>query len=487
MVYNFNHHVKNCIYLMLLTILGFTFQSCSSDDDYPTVDGQNPTISLANTQIQTEPGRAFVISGVLKDADGLKSVTLKNAGMNLDKTINLLEIYADTLLHEYNLSYNYTAGSEWKETDSYPVEVTVEDVGGRTSTATVNVTPDGDFTYPSFVSAPSSELTVLVQNPKLTLNSTVSDNKSLKYLKIEIPTLNINDSINISGKQYTLNKVYNMPADEASYQMTMTVSDQFGNIVKTSSVITVSELPDFAKMYLADVNDVASLNSDLYGVPMLIDHTGEYQYSAKYYNQKAGTGVRFIPQTTDFDPICFGIDESTGLLTSNPSVAQPIILDKVGYYEITFNTVSGEYDVKQYTPTTEKLVVDGTQDIDFNDGSGSQAFRICLAGTGLPDTPSWTTNPNNNAFLLNQDKTNPYLLYKEMNLKAGDILQYTISAAHIWGWWPEPYWRFDGSELNEVNVKNKGENMNKVTVTTTGTYRIEFDYHLLRSRIIFVK
>ena len=74
-----------------------------------------------------------------------------------------------------------------------------------------------------------------------------------------------------------------------------------------------------------------------------------------------------------------------------------------------------------------------------------------------------------------------------MKLDAGTKVSYTISLTHIWGWWPEPFWRFDGSEGNEKNVLNGGDNMKSVEVKTSGTYLMEFDYSLLRSRIILVK
>ncbi len=462
--------------------------SCSSDDDYPAVDDQAPVILLTTDHIQTEPGRQFTIEGVAKDADGLKSITLENEGMNLDKTIDFLTYYPDTLLHEYSLSYHYTAGSEWKDGDQFPVKVTVEDVRGHQTETTVLVTPDGDFTAPTFTQAPSKELTVLLQNPKLSLTTAVADNKNLNYIVVSIPDLNVHDSVSISGTTYIYNKVYEMPQKEATYTMTVKVGDKFNNTATTTSTIKVSDLPDFDKMYLADVDDAADLTSDVYGVPMLIEHTGKYQYRALYYNQKAGTGVRFIPQKTDFQPICFGVDPTTGLLTSNPNVGQPIKLSKVGYYEIDFNTVTGEYDVKSYTPTTASLgILDGSQKIDFKDGSGAQAYEIVLAGSGLPGTPSWTTNPNNNAFVLYQDKNNPYRLYREMTLTKGTKISFTISVAHIWGWWPEPYWRFDGSDENEANKPNGGDNMKEMTVPADGKYLFEFDYALLRSRIIPVK
>lgn len=476
----------NVVLLSLMLTAGFTLQSCSSDDDYPTVDGLAPTLDIT-TAIQTEPGRDFTITGVTKDADGLKSIRLVNDSLHLDKTIDFLTYYPDSLLHTYNLSYKYAGQSTWNENEAFPVEITVTDVGGRTTTKTVNVTTDGDFSNPTFTSAPSSSLTVLLQNPKLTLNTTVADNKNLGYIKVFIPGLNINDSVLISGKEYKFTKTYDLPATEGSYEMTLTVGDAAGNKTTTNSTIKVSDLPDFTRMYLADVDNTEQLNSDLYGVPMLIEHTGKYQYTAHYYNKAAGTKVRFIPQLTDFQPICFAVDPSTGLLTSDPSVGEPIVLNETGYVEIKFNTVTGDWSVDKWTPTTKKMTLDGTTTVDFKDGSGAQPAQICLAGSGLPGTPSWTTNQNNNAFILYQDKNNPYRLYREMKLEKGTKVSFTISQTHWWGWWPEPYWRFDGSDENGANVLNGGDNMKEVTVPATGTYLFEFDYALLRSRITLVK
>ncbi len=188
-----------------------------------------------------------------------------------------------------------------------------------------------------------------------------------------------------------------------------------------------------------------------------------------------------MSQSASVDP------SDNSVLINDASSALGIELNEVAYYEIKLNIVTGAYSVKTYEPTTEKMTLDGSTTIDFSDGSGVQPAQICLAGEGLPGTPSWTTNQNDNAFILSQDAANKYLLYRECELEAGTEIKYTISQTHWWGWWPEPYWRFDGSEFNEKNVKNGGDNMKKSKVPATGKYRIEFDYHLLRSRIIPVK
>ncbi|UKK82497.1 hypothetical protein [Segatella bryantii] len=482
-----SNYLKGLTLVSMMSVATMTLQSCSDSDNFTAVDNADPTLLLSQSTILTEPGRAFTIEGIAKDADGLKSIRLVNDDLYLDKTIDFLTYYPDSLLHEYHLNYGYNGDKTWTGTESFPIQITVEDVMGHTFTTTATVSTAGDFSAPTFTTAPSPNLTVLLQNPKLTLNTTVADNKELGYIKISIPAVHVNDSIALTGTSYTLQKAYELPATEAEYNMTITIGDKGGNTTSTQSVVKVSELPDFSRMYLADVDDVADLSSDLYGVPMLIEHTGAYQYRAHYYNKAAGTKIRFIPQKTDFQPICFSVDPNTGLLTSDPSAGDPIELQETGYYEFTLNTVTGEWDMKKWTPTTAAMTLDGTTTVNFKDDSGDQPAQICLAGEGLPGTANWTTNQNNGAFILYQDKTNPYRLYREMKLTAGTTLSFTISQTHWWGWWPQPYWRFDGSDENEANVLNGGDNMKSVTVKTDGTYLFEFDYALLRSRITLVK
>lgn len=501
------NYLKKCwLVALVIPVMAGSVLSCSSDDGYSAVDNQVPTITLASERVQTEAGRAFTIEGVITDADGIKSINLKNEGMMLDKTINLLELY-DKLQTEYELKYTYQRQytTDWTDASSFPVLITVEDVVGNKQTATVTVTADGDFTNPTFTVAPSADVTVLVgPRPKFKLNCSVTDNKVLKQIHVVSADLGIDEVIPTGDtSEFSLSKEYVMPAGEvASYNMAITVSDTFDNETTTNTTISVSEMPDFEKMYLADVEDVRDLSSDVYGVPMLIDHTGEYEYTAHYYNQKADTKVRFIPQMTDFEPICFGPDaDNNSIFSNDPSVSQSIVLNEVAYYEIKFNTVTGVYSVNTYVPApvtvtlhgknyTYPLTLNGTTTFDFGDDSGDQPAQLCLAGANLPDgTPGWTTNQNNGAYILQQDAKNPYLLYREGTYEAGQKIEFTISATHWWGWWPEPFWRFDGSQYNEKHTLNGGDNMkgDGAVVPATGKYRFEFDYHLLRSRLIPVK
>ena len=468
---------------LLAAAFGFTLQSCSDDDnDFSAVDNQQPQITLTD-HLQVEIGSKFTIKGDIKDPDGIRSINLKCPDMYLDKTIDLLEIYGDSLIYDYALNYSYDAPADWTEDMQMNVDVTVEDVVGNVSSASVLVTPDGDYTAPAFTASFPSEITVQLTDPVLKLSYTATDNKGLKYVKVEIPEMSIEDSIPTGDvKEYALSREYQLPGEAHSYAMTVTLGDQFDNTSVFNSTVTVSA--DFPKMYLSDVTDESQLNTDLFGVPMLIDHPEEFVFVAHYYNYEPGREIWFIPQKTGFDPVRFGLDPSTGKITNDPDKAQAIVLDEVAYYEINFNTQTGEYSCATYEPEDDYF----PQGQIFNENGIDQPYELSLAGAGLPGVGNWSTS---DPYLLTLDANNPYHFYAEMDLTAGMEVEFTITPKSASGWWPEPYWRFENGEKdsgeNEYNTKNGGNNMTKVTVPTTGKYRFDFDTHLLRSKFQLVK
>ena len=468
---------------LLAAAFGFTLQSCSDDDnDFSAVDNQQPQITLTD-HLQVEIGSKFTIKGDIKDPDGIRSINLKCPDMYLDKTIDLLEIYGDSLIYDYALNYSYDAPADWTEDMQMNVDVTVEDVVGNVSSASVLITPDGDYTAPAFTASFPSEITVQLTDPVLKLSYTATDNKGLKYVKVEIPEMSIEDSIPTGDvKEYALSREYQLPGEAHSYVMTVTLGDQFDNTSVFNSTVTVSA--DFPKMYLSDVTDESQLNTDLFGVPMLIDHPEEFVFVAHYYNYEPGREIWFIPQKTGFDPVRFGLDPSTGKITNDPDKAQAIVLDEVAYYEINFNTQTGEYSCATYEPEDDYF----PQGQIFNENGIDQPYELSLAGAGLPGVGNWSTS---DPYLLTLDANNPYHFYAEMDLTAGMEVEFTITPKSASGWWPEPYWRFENGEKdsgeNEYNTKNGGNNMTKVTVPTTGKYRFDFDTHLLRSKFQLVK
>lgn len=483
---------KKCISLLL--ILLFLLNGCSDDDGYSDVDGLPPTIVMGSSNIKTEPGREIIIKAKIDDKDGLRSINLKNAAFNLDKTIDLT---LDSIVCSFDLNYKYKI-VKGLEGDNFQLDVTATDRGGRTTTETVLVTMDGDFTNPVFTVSPDAAITVLLKTEtRLNVKFTVEDDKALEQVTIDIPEINYSREITTftnSGKTLEFNDPITLPSAVAIYNLTLKAVDKAGLETSKTSVITVSEMPDFPKMYLSDVATVAELNSDVFGVPMRIERTAAYEYKANYYCQKAGTEIFFLPQKSDFTPICFGIDPADNTkLTDDPDIAEPIVLTQANvYYEITFNVKTAIYKVKTYA------IADAIDPVPHKFGS------ISLDTWG--DGGSWlqefyfgymTSNPKE-VSRFTQDATNPHLYYlaNPLSLEAGQKMNFIFHNWHSDGWWNYCSWRVDNSDEPEIfnyygdyknpawTKPNGADNWAKPTVKQTGSYKLYFDAHLGRAKLV---
>ena len=483
---------KKCISLLL--ILLFLLNGCSDDDGYSDVDGLPPTIVMGSSNIKTEPGREITIKAKVEDKDGLRSINLKNTAFNLDKTIDLT---LDSIVYSFDLNYKYKI-VKGLEGDNFQLDVTATDRGGRTTTETVLVTMDGDFTNPVFTVSPDAAITVLLKTEtRLNVKFTAEDDKALDLVTINIPEINYSREITTftnSGKTLEFNDPITLPSAVATYNLTLKAVDKAGLETSKTSVITVSEMPDFPKMYLADVATVAELNSDVFGVPMRIERTAAYEYKANYYCQKAGTEIFFLPQKSDFTPICFGIDPADNTkLTDDPDIAEPIVLTQANvYYEITFNVKTAIYKVKTYA------IADAIDPVPHKFGS------ISLDTWG--DGGSWlqefyfgymTSNPRE-VSRFTQDATNPHLYYlaNPLSLEAGQKMNFVFHNWHSDGWWNYCSWRVDNSNEPEIfnyygdyknpawTKPNGADNWAKPTVKQTGSYKLYFDAHLGRAKLV---
>lgn len=468
----------NAIFLSLFVILA----GCDDDDEnYADVDGQPPVVNMTVEHVQTEAGREFTIEGIVEDKDGIRSVRLQNESLALDKTIDLITLY-DELQYSYDLSYKFKTTRDFTG-DNLDVLITVTDVGGRTTQKTVLVTMNGDFTAPVFTAAPDVAVTVLIkEETNLNLRFTVEDDRALDYVQVAIPEIGYEKEVKADGKLLDFSESIPLPSEAASYNLTIEAVDKSGQTTVKKSVITVSEMPDFEKMYLVDVNEPALMNSDLFGVPMLIERTEPYTYKARYYSEAAGTEIRFVPQKTDFNPICFGIDpDDNTILTDEPERSQPIVLPTANeYYEITFNTQTGQYAFQTYVPEDEPVKIGEPMYLDAGrPEEGTIPLEIGLVGAGLPNSGSWDPAQ---PYILTQDAGNPYLLYAEITLEAGTEVEFIIHNKHSWGWWDYKFWRWNTGEDPEFNIPQGGENPAKWQIKTSGKYMFKFDTHLLRSR-----
>lgn len=126
----------------------------------------------------------------------------------------------------------------------------------------------------------------------------------MSYIAVDMicssnPDFVVNDTLWASEANTSLldyMKSIPLSADYLNYDCKITAMDKQNNKTEKNFTVSVTALSDYTKMYLADVNNAEALTSDLLGVPMLIDHVGEFQYEARYYSKAPNTEIRFIPQ-----------------------------------------------------------------------------------------------------------------------------------------------------------------------------------------------
>lgn len=485
--------------LWALLPMSLCVTGCSDDTSYPDVDGQSPVAEMTTLHIQTAAGRTFTIEGTLTDADGIATIHLQCDALYLNKTIDLIEIYGEPQT-EYALSYNFAMPSDGIA-DSYTITVTTTDVGGRSVSEDVLVTPDGDFAAPLFVSVPAETINVLIrEETTYTLNVSVSDDRALSHILVNIEGVPgyENYQVDVTGQtEASISEQITLPSVVQSYAMTITAVDAVGNETKTSCTIAVDELQDYERMYLADVATTDELNSDVFGVPMRIDHTGEFEYRALYYCAAANTGVYFLPQANDFAPICFGLDPNNPeVLTSDPTIAEPLVLTEANvYYNITFNTQTGEYSMTTYS------LAEAQDPWDPAMTYGEECFDLWGDGsTFIPFTFGLTSTDPTGVVSFTQDATNPHLFYSEpMEMEAGETLHFIIHNYHQSSWWNAVRWCSTSStdlEIFSYYTQSASKNpaytgpttgqdvWSDATATTAGTYRFYFDSHLGRAKLV---
>ncbi|MBQ5575520.1 MAG: hypothetical protein IIT37_05690, partial [Bacteroidales bacterium] len=323
-----------------------------------------------------------------------------------------------------------------------------------------------------------------------------------------------NEDITNDSKTYEYKKTISLGDENRDYKGVIAAYDAYNNKVEKEITISKGELKDYDRMYLCDVETEADLISDVCGVPMLIDHSGEFEYTALYYNATAGTKVRFMPQKNSFEPICFGTDPSNAaMFTPDPAQAQPIVLDQAGvYYKIVFNTKQGTYTTSTYT------VDDAADPIPHK--LGSQSLNTWCSGVWNKETGEWETSDawwqdfNVGIMTDNPRNVTDFFDYNPQNKHIIQILNYHLEKGnfefhpHNWhhdGWWDyctwkpeaatetEPdIWRYVGqyanpayeAQANKYNNEVEVGNHAKLSIPKSGNYDIIFDTHLGRMKIV---
>lgn len=485
----------NRILMYAAGALLFTAVSACSDDkeEWPKVDGQSPTLKMEATMLGSRLGSTFHLKGKIEDADGIRTIALSCPQLYLDKVIDIPAIYGEPL-KSYDLDYKVAVGDK-EAGDIFKVLVTVTDVAGNSTSETVTVDLNGDVDAPVFTVVPAEEIyVVLTDKAPFTLNFSVKDDRELASVSVNIGGIYDKTVTDFTTPgEYTLTETIELPAVAATYDMELVAVDTWGNTTAASSKVIVTDTPDYPKMWLADVKTAAELNSDVMGVPMLIDHAGAFKYEARYYNEKAGTEIYFLPQPTDFQPVRFGLDPANvAKLSGDPATSRPIVLDQAKvYYHFTIDILSKEYTVDTYSVDTATDPIPhafGTESMDRYE-NGEEFIEFWFG---------YTTEGPGNVIRFVQDPDNPhrFCLPEPIHFTQGRHSGFIIHNYHPNGWWNYCTWRADdeqnpetadyyGSFTNPMWLGKRGSDYwFKPLIPATGDYQLYFDAHLGRMRIV---
>ncbi len=447
--------------LCLISVASVAILPSCNNDDWKDVDGASPELELVSDLVHTEVGAKFKVAGKIIDNDGISTISLTCPELGVKKVIDIIDIYGEPL-KEYDLDYEIPVKGE-PQGDHFEVELKVTDIGGRTVTKMLKVATDADFSAPEFTASPDQEITVLIKDKTyFNLRFTVQDNRVIDYITVDVDGV-AGYPIRIDGEgknkiEYA-NKLL-LPSSEAEYKVVICAYDKAAqnDEVRSTTVeskVKVSELPDFEKMYLADVATPDELNSDLFGVPMLIDHVGPFEYEARYYNQNAGTEICFIPQKTDFTPICFAPDSSNpSVFGDDPESVGRLKLDQANvYYLIKFNTKTGDYSTSTYSPAEAIDPVMhlnyGSDDLNTWGGpdNGDIWWNEWFFGPffGFPDDGD-ADHDKSIVMRMEQDKNNKHLFTLDgWELIAGETMNFALHNWHPKTWWNWTTWRCDNN------------------------------------------
>lgn len=483
---------------------------CTEESVYTDVDGQNPSFELTTEHIRTLTGYEFTMSGKVSDKDGISSIRLYCPELFLDKTIDLVKLYSETQ-YEYNLNYSFTIPEDNKG-ESFKVKVTITDLGGRTTEGEILITMDGDYTLPEITQHVNDvKIIALSDYTTARIEFTATDNKGLDYLTVSVPELEVNDTAycdkNNVSLEYTFSKDVRFPSkDLGSFRMYTKAVDLLGNSVVDSCNVILSIIEDYDKMYLADVRTDEELNSDVFGVPMLIDHIDVNKYRARYYCSEANTEIYFIPQRNSFNPVRIGVNKDDKSKLSLDSNSEPIVLEEANkYYEINLDLMNSTYTMQSYSvedaddPWADGMVY-GEQTLNHWSKDDSDCIDFYFG---------WTPMNPNEVLKFTQDQTNPHLFYGEKDFNNNDWFNFIIHVYHPENWWDFISWyRYKYNDVEDgvyarysdagngtryINVDYTGPIVDKenkewtgVRIKEAGKYRIYFDSHLGRAKLVKV-
>lgn len=449
---------KRTLIFSVLMISSLLIFSCESDDSIN--DSSNPDVSELLTEISTAPDMEFKFEGKITDDAGISSIRIYYADWFLDKTIQLKESPK-----EYDLNYKFSTPENVTVGSSHTVQVEITDLGGNLVTREVVVTLDLDVTNPELTfNSPQDGLNYISGEP-LPVSIEVSDNNELQSLHVMSEDLNLDEVIQFSNEEINFNYTNEIQIPNellGSVELTATVTDAGGNETSKTINFTISSDISYAQVFVVGGPTWYDWDPSK-ATRMWQNPSNDEEFIVEFY-YNSGTDFKFLGQL-DWSPYNWGLNPNDNTRITNSQDSEGIELpDGDGYYRVTFNPYQLDYSY-------EKMTVD----IDQKD-------EMYLVGKGFVGYDlDWSPA---DAIPMTKDSNNPYVFTIDIEFSDEVDLKY-LGQNDGWG----PYdagFEVGGEQQLPVNyvkgVTGDGSPDLKFR-QQAGTYRVNYDYFLLRTTI----
>lgn len=431
---------------LLLAVIGLAI-GCGDDKDDVA-----PGLYVENEEIETFPGDTLLISGTASNDAGLESITLSCENWGIQKVYDLSKHKPKVFNYDYQLIVPQTATFEEH------LLITIRDVNGWETKKNVLLEYVADMKSPVLQTLLPERIAIdfntATGKGSWNLNIKFTDERELKEVRLQIPAIQIDETVKVSGRSGEFKRTIDFMTGE--FPITLTVTDTGGNetIVRATIVVMLAEeedpILDYAQMYTVNADE----NPDEYvnGYYRYMDRKGEYQYEGKFYAPTDNSKIYFVPTKTMSGDL-YGTSPyvSSKLMNKNGYVV-PVVLPKKGYYGIWIDLKAHTYKI---------------WDNEIPVGSYTGALRVSGTGFTIGD---WAT-PAGNMKKVDND----FRYESEMELVngyTGDYQYYFFSPdwAHVFRADVNGNWWFESAAGSCVTYKTHYSGKVKVTFDTAAPW-----------------
>lgn len=353
--------------------------SCS-DEDQAISDKESPAIELAIDELSGLPGEAVQIKADISDDAGIDYIKIESMNWEFNDKI----VFSDqNMITNYDLRMNFTI-PEWADRgNSQDIAIIVYDHAGSQTTeyqkiSVINeparLTIDQELGYNIVINGGVASVAnndvsfTVMDNLKLPVKLQLSSNKT-KLLKLTVvcESLNISEDVDLTaiatdqGQTAEYNAEFPIvpAAGEDTHKFIFTLHDEKGATATYNPTVLIKSTfsehnQKHLKMFTQDLSvDMAKV---AFGLPMLAEKKSveSYKFTAQYYSPKENTEVVFVSSKDTKTQIKYGVSNDKKYIIKSDS-PNPIVLEGVGHYEITFDLLIGSYEVKALSQQSSKF------------------------------------------------------------------------------------------------------------------------------------